>query len=215
MHCCFPHSLILSVISSVREICLSNRCLKYFDRVFVSVSSIKLMWWQADSKKRFAPNVLEPRFSSSLSHLKISFSVITLARALLKNISPCPGPLNPDLLSFWTDIPWRDSVCGQEEVLMSRSTVEDEICPSSWIHNSWTSWTVEEESLRYLLHSCNSRTTGMSWNSFEVFIFRLVCVYQKQRCWSMKMLKYALSWLWCQILSRMTQSFQATTLNLF
>lgn len=39
----FSPSLILSVISPVREICFSNRCLKYFDRVFVSVSSIKLM----------------------------------------------------------------------------------------------------------------------------------------------------------------------------
>lgn len=50
MCCCFPPSLT-SVISPVREICVSNRCLKYFDRVLVSVSSIKLMWWQTDSKR--------------------------------------------------------------------------------------------------------------------------------------------------------------------
>lgn len=87
-HHCFPHSPTLSVVSPVKKIYLSSRCLKYFDRVFVSASSIKLMWWQADSKKRFAPNVLEPHFSSSLSHLKIIFNVITLARALLKKKSP-------------------------------------------------------------------------------------------------------------------------------
>lgn len=83
---CFSPSLT-SVISPVREIWVSNRCPKYFDRVFVSVSGIKPMWWQADSKKRFAPNVLQPHFSSSLFHLKISFTVITLARALLKKES--------------------------------------------------------------------------------------------------------------------------------
>lgn len=114
MCCCFP-PFLTSVISPVREICVSNRCLKYFDRVFVSVSSIKFMWWQADSKKRFAPNVLEPRFSSSLSHLKISFTVITLARALLKKNS-LPGERDPGFPSFWTGILWQDSLCGQEEI---------------------------------------------------------------------------------------------------
>lgn len=75
-------SLFFPVFDSpVREIHLSNRCLKCFDRVFVSVSSIILVWWQADSRKRFAPNVLGPCFS--LSHLTISFSVVPLARALL------------------------------------------------------------------------------------------------------------------------------------
>lgn len=86
MCCCFPPYLT-PVISPVREICVSNRCPKYFDRVFVSVSSIKLMWWQADSKKKFAPNVLQPHFSSSVFHLKISFTVIALARALLRKKS--------------------------------------------------------------------------------------------------------------------------------
>lgn len=127
-----------------------------------------------------------------------------------KKILPCPGPWNPDLPSFWTDIPWQDSSCGWEEILVSRSIVEDEICPSSWTHNSWT---VEEESPKYLLYSWKSSTEGMSWNSFEEFIFRVVCVYQKRRYWSITMLKFALSWFWCQMFSRMTQLFQTTALN--
>lgn len=132
----FPPSLILSVISPVREICLSNRCLKYFDRVFVSVSSIKLMWWQADSKKRFAPNVLEPLFSSSTSHLKISFNVITLARALLK-MSSLSRPGNHNLPSFWTDIPWQDALYGQDiSILGSKRIAEGEICRWTWMRVS-------------------------------------------------------------------------------
>lgn len=89
MWCCFPPSLTF-VVSPVREICASIRYLKYFDRVFVSVSSIKVMWWQADSKKRFAPNVLELHFSSSLPPWKLALLLLLWHVPCLKKKS-LPG----------------------------------------------------------------------------------------------------------------------------
>lgn len=170
-HHCFPPSPTLSVVSPVKEIYLSSRCLKYFDRVFVSASSIKLMWWQADSKKRFAPNVLEPHFSASLSHLKIIFNVITLARALLekKNLPPCSQMEDLNLPSFLTDILCQGSLYDQKEILGFE-------CHWRWdllISLNMLLQIAKEESLRYRLSSWKSNTAGRFWNSFEKFI----CIY--------------------------------------
>lgn len=123
MWCCFPPSLTF-VVSPVREICASIRYLKYFDRVFVSVSSIKVMWWQADSKKRFAPNVLELHFSSSLPPWKLALLLLLWhVPCLKKKIPPWLGERDPGLPSFWAGVLWQESSCGQEEMQVSLEIV--------------------------------------------------------------------------------------------
>lgn len=168
-HRFFPPSPTLTVVSPVKEIYLSSRCLKYFDRVFVSASSIKLMWWQADSKKRFAPNVLEPHFSSSLSHLKIIFNVITLARACWKDFPPCSQMEDLNLPSFLTDILCQGSLYEQKEILGSEYHWRWDLL----ISLNMLLQIAKEESLRYLLSSWKSRTSGRFWNSLE----RFICIY--------------------------------------